>query len=124
MVTVFGPYGAPAQNVFKFESVILVCGGIGVTPFASILQFFNSNLQHDGESYDHKNPRDVPRDKDIPTVLVCIDTNNSIFTSYIMDSNTGQAIIKTNEISMPDTKFVDFIYDISKRTIIALSDIP
>jgi hypothetical protein len=57
-------------------------------------------------------------------VLVCIDTNNSIFTSYIMDSNTGQAIIKTNEISMPDTKFVDFIYDISKRTIIALSDIP
>lgn len=41
-----------------------------------------------------------------------------------MDSNTGQAIIKTNEISMPDTKFVDFIYDISKRTIIALSDIP
>jgi hypothetical protein len=57
MVTVFGPYGAPAQNVFKFQSVILVCGGIGVTPFASILQFFNSNLQHDGESYDHKNPR-------------------------------------------------------------------
>ena len=57
MVTVFGPYGAPAQNVFKFQSVILVCGGIGVTPFASILQFFNSNLTHDGESYDHKNPR-------------------------------------------------------------------
>ena len=56
MVTVFGPYGAPAQSVFKFQSVILVCGGIGVTPFASILQFFNSNLQHDGESYDHKNP--------------------------------------------------------------------
>jgi respiratory burst oxidase len=57
MTTVFGPYGAPAQSVFKYESVILVCGGIGVTPFASILQFFNSNLQHDGESFHHTNPR-------------------------------------------------------------------
>ncbi len=57
MVTVFGPYGAPAQSVFKYRSVILVCGGIGVTPFASILQFFNTNLQHDKESFDHTNPR-------------------------------------------------------------------
>jgi ferredoxin-NADP reductase len=57
MVTVFGPYGAPAQSVFKYRSVILVCGGIGVTPFASILQFFNSSLQHDGESFDHTNPK-------------------------------------------------------------------
>jgi hypothetical protein len=57
MVAVFGPYGAPAQSVFKYRSVILVCGGIGVTPFASILQFFNSNLQHDSESFDHTNPR-------------------------------------------------------------------
>ena len=57
MVAVFGPYGAPAQSVFKYKSVILVCGGIGVTPFASILQFFNSNLQHDSESFDHTNPR-------------------------------------------------------------------
>ncbi len=57
MVTVFGPYGAPAQNVFKNRSVILVCGGIGVTPFASILQFFNSNREHDAESFDHTNPK-------------------------------------------------------------------
>jgi predicted ferric reductase len=57
MVTVFGPYGAPAQNVFKNRSVILVCGGIGVTPFASILQFFNSNREHDAESFDYSNPK-------------------------------------------------------------------
>jgi ferredoxin-NADP reductase len=57
MVTVFGPYGAPAQQVFKHESVILVCGGIGVTPFASILQFFNSNHEHDAESFDYSNPK-------------------------------------------------------------------
>ena len=57
MVTVFGPYGAPAQNVFKHKSVILVCGGIGVTPFASILQFFNSNRDHDAESFDHTNTK-------------------------------------------------------------------
>ncbi|KAF8807327.1 NADPH oxidase isoform 1 [Phlegmacium glaucopus] len=37
-VRIDGPYGAPAEDVFKSEVAILVGAGIGVTPFASILK--------------------------------------------------------------------------------------
>ncbi|KAH9528182.1 NADPH oxidase 5 [Dermatophagoides farinae] len=33
-----GPYGAPSSNIFESEHAVLVATGIGVTPFASILQ--------------------------------------------------------------------------------------
>jgi predicted ferric reductase len=32
-----GPYGAPAEDVFRTEVAVLVGAGIGVTPFASVL---------------------------------------------------------------------------------------
>jgi len=38
VVRIDGPYGAPAEDVFKSEVAILVGAGIGVTPFASILK--------------------------------------------------------------------------------------
>lgn len=37
-VRIDGPYGAPAEDVFKSEVAILIGAGIGVTPFASILK--------------------------------------------------------------------------------------
>ncbi|BGP40975.1 hypothetical protein JCM10449v2_004940 [Rhodotorula kratochvilovae] len=37
-IRVDGPFGAPAQDVFKSEVAILVGAGIGVTPFASVLK--------------------------------------------------------------------------------------
>lgn len=38
VVRIDGPYGAPAEDVFKSEVAILIGAGIGVTPFASILK--------------------------------------------------------------------------------------
>ncbi|KAG0147719.1 hypothetical protein CROQUDRAFT_61327 [Cronartium quercuum f. sp. fusiforme G11] len=38
VIRIDGPYGAPAEDVFNFEFVILIGAGIGVTPFASILK--------------------------------------------------------------------------------------
>jgi len=38
LVRIDGPYGAPAEDVFKCEVAVLVGAGIGVTPFASILK--------------------------------------------------------------------------------------
>ena len=38
LVRIDGPYGAPAEDVFESDVAILVGGGIGVTPFASILK--------------------------------------------------------------------------------------
>jgi ferredoxin-NADP reductase len=83
MVTVFGPYGAPAQSVFKHRSVILVCGGIGVTPFASILQFFNTNLQHDSESFDHTNPRHGQTPGRYRSLTVADDLNHANFLTTL-----------------------------------------
>ncbi len=33
-----GPFGSASEDVFKFETVLLIGAGIGVTPFASILK--------------------------------------------------------------------------------------
>lgn len=37
-IRIDGPYGAPSQDVFGSDLAVLVGGGIGVTPFASILK--------------------------------------------------------------------------------------
>ncbi|KAJ7672258.1 NADPH oxidase isoform 1 [Mycena polygramma] len=37
-VRIDGPFGAPAEDVFNVQVAVLVGGGIGVTPFASILK--------------------------------------------------------------------------------------
>lgn len=33
-----GPYGTPSQDIFDSEHAVLIAAGIGITPFASILQ--------------------------------------------------------------------------------------
>jgi len=40
-----GPFGAASEDVFKFKTVMLVGGGIGVTPFASILKSVRYQLE-------------------------------------------------------------------------------
>ncbi|KAJ1947275.1 hypothetical protein GGF37_000577 [Kickxella alabastrina] len=37
-IMIDGPYGAPTQQVFDYEHVVLVAGGIGVTPMSSVLK--------------------------------------------------------------------------------------
>ncbi|KAJ2558318.1 hypothetical protein EV175_000846 [Coemansia sp. RSA 1933] len=37
-IMVDGPYGAPTQQVFDYQHVVLIAGGIGVTPMSSVLK--------------------------------------------------------------------------------------
>lgn len=37
-IKVRGPYGSPAQHVGQFENVVLIGGGVGSTPFASVVK--------------------------------------------------------------------------------------
>ena len=41
-----GPYGAPAQNVWYYDTVMLIGAGIGVTPFAAILRSIQLRIKH------------------------------------------------------------------------------
>jgi len=40
-----GPFGAASEEVFKFKNVMLVAGGIGITPFVSILKSIRYRLE-------------------------------------------------------------------------------
>ncbi|PRP76249.1 superoxide-generating NADPH oxidase flavocytochrome [Planoprotostelium fungivorum] len=40
-----GPFGAASEEVFKFKTVMLVAGGIGITPFVSILKSIRYRLE-------------------------------------------------------------------------------
>lgn len=46
-ITIFidGPYGSPSSQIFRAEHAVLIATGIGVTPFASILQSIVSHYQ-------------------------------------------------------------------------------
>jgi len=44
-VLIDGPYGAPAQDYKKYETVLLVGLGIGATPFISILKDIVNNMK-------------------------------------------------------------------------------
>ncbi len=37
-IAIDGPYGAPSSHIFRAQHAVLIGAGIGVTPFASILQ--------------------------------------------------------------------------------------
>jgi len=40
-----GPFGAASEEVFNFNTVMLIGGGIGVTPFGSILKDIRYKIQ-------------------------------------------------------------------------------
>ncbi len=39
-VAIDGPFGTASEDIYRFKTTILVGAGIGVTPFASLLQAF------------------------------------------------------------------------------------
>ena len=52
-----GPFGSPSSNIYRAEHAVLIGTGIGVTPFASILQsiaFRSVNTNTSGSK--HKDP--------------------------------------------------------------------
>ncbi|KAJ2887949.1 hypothetical protein GGI21_006792, partial [Coemansia aciculifera] len=37
-IMIDGPYGSPTQHVFDYDHIVLIAGGIGVTPMSSVLK--------------------------------------------------------------------------------------
>jgi len=45
-----GPFGAASEDVFRFQTVILVAGGIGVTPFGSVMKSIRFKMEKSNQS--------------------------------------------------------------------------
>lgn len=59
-----GPYGAPSSHIFRAQHAVLIATGIGVTPFASILQsimFKYWKARHTCPNCMHSFSSDIPR---------------------------------------------------------------
>ncbi|PIN21202.1 Ferric reductase, NADH/NADPH oxidase [Handroanthus impetiginosus] len=50
-VAVEGPYGPSTLEFLRYKNLLLVAGGIGITPFLSILQEISSNLSRSRSGY-------------------------------------------------------------------------
>eukprot|EP01088_Endostelium_zonatum_P015651 TRINITY_DN3946_c0_g1_i1.p1 TRINITY_DN3946_c0_g1~~TRINITY_DN3946_c0_g1_i1.p1 ORF type:complete len:553 (+),score=54.50 TRINITY_DN3946_c0_g1_i1:88-1746(+) len=50
-----GPFGAASEDVFKYENVVLIAAGIGVTPFASVLKTIRYRIESGGVDNDEEN---------------------------------------------------------------------
>ncbi len=60
-MNVRGPFGAPAQHVGAFERVVLISGGIGATPFASIMKHIHHLSTEDSLPLDVVQEREACR---------------------------------------------------------------
>lgn len=62
-----GPYGAPSSHIFRAQHAVLIATGIGVTPFASILQ----SIMHRYWKARHTCPRcDYEWSSEIPQTIM------------------------------------------------------
>jgi predicted ferric reductase len=46
-ISIDGPYGSSAEDIFKYREVMLIGAGIGVTPYASILKHILNKIEKD-----------------------------------------------------------------------------
>ena len=77
-----GPYGAPAEDVFKNEIAVLIGTGIGVTPWASILKnIFNLRSE----------PGRTMRLKRVEFIWVCRDTKSFEWFQMLLSSLEEQS---------------------------------
>ncbi|XP_063687525.1 NADPH oxidase 5-like isoform X2 [Bolinopsis microptera] len=63
-VFIDGPYGAPAVDIFESEHAVLIAAGIGVTPYASILQTIVHKYQLTNQKCPECGHRWVPPEND------------------------------------------------------------
>ncbi|XP_040425437.1 NADPH oxidase 5 [Cygnus olor] len=59
-----GPYGTPTRRIFTSEHAVLIGAGIGITPFASILQSIMHRYRLRKQSHDYKQCETL-RDEDM-----------------------------------------------------------
>ena len=75
-----GPYGTPTRDVSKAEHAVLIAAGIGVTPFASILQSIVYKYREKFKDTTDGKKRDFLNIKKVRYKLLYISTCCKIIT--------------------------------------------
>jgi len=96
-----GPYGAASEGVFNFKTVVLIAGGIGVTPFGSILKHIRYRIASRSQNllekvYFYWISRDKSAFEWFNEVLVALEQDNPGSFLEIHSFLTGQ--LSTTEI--------------------------
>ena len=72
-ISIDGPYGTSAEDIFKYREVMLIGAGIGVTPYASILKHIWHKLDKDPESI---------KIEKVHFYWICQNTSKNIFEIF------------------------------------------
>jgi NADPH oxidase len=88
VIHIDGPYGAPAEDVFSNEVVVLIGTGIGVTPFASVLK----QLWHLRSQQAASGLAATRRLKRVEFIWICRDTNNFAWFQALLNSLEAQSL--------------------------------
>lgn len=82
-VLIRGPFGAPAQHVWGYQRVVLISGGVGATPFASICKdlFYHistqMNLTYQDDGSEPESSAMIRAEKDMRSCLSNIYNENA-----------------------------------------------
>ena len=117
-----GPYGTPTRDIFETEHAVLVASGIGVTPFASILQSIMSRYRtakHCCPNCNHAWYGDVPH-----TLMKLKKVCNEI-TSLLLQSHVVKTSMYDHEwlnvLTPPSSEFGSlYVFDIAKLVAYAV----
>ncbi|KAF2236145.1 hypothetical protein EV356DRAFT_443909 [Viridothelium virens] len=92
-IKIDGPYGAPAEDVFENEVVVIIGTGIGVTPWASILK----NIWH-----VRAGPNPPRRLRRVEFIWVCKDTSSFEWFQALLSALEMQSIQEAQQTGAED----------------------
>ena len=123
-----GPYGTPSSDIFHAEHAVLIATGIGVTPFASILQSImfkyvkgKLNCPKCTHSWSDPIPPDVMKLRKVDFVWINRDHKNfEWFVSVLSRLEMDQAALKETERFLDIHMYVTSAHYESDMSAIAL----
>lgn len=96
-IQVRGPYGAPCQDTIRYSRVVLISGGIGATPFASICKHINHlHSVHDTPFSRSHRASQAPRPSDrfgVASAAIDMRLRSAVAQIYDVDLNQDPTMV-------------------------------
>lgn len=106
-----GPYGAPAQHVGQFDRVILIGGGVGATPFCSVVKDAHNWITNWSPRHQRREPRRRGRENTRAANI----NDNEVFASMSFDGSDSSPVTGDHDESLSSHLFTTNV--ISERLL-------